>query len=93
MPRKPGAATPELVLTAVTSMRPRPDAAENPLLAMSCPTTAPDFNEAAARCRGKPLVLTVYRNRAAATSMRPRPDAAENRTEELKAATAHAALQ
>ena len=35
------------------------------------------FNEAAARCRGKPL-YRVQRHRPDQASMRPRPDAAEN---------------
>ena len=35
------------------------------------------FNEAAARCRGKPTI-TAYLGSARLASMRPRPDAAEN---------------
>ena len=35
------------------SMRPRPDAAENTALPARSVTSAPGFNEAAARCRGK----------------------------------------
>ena len=35
-------------------MRPRPDAAENPCLWKGKLTRTPCFNEAAARCRGKP---------------------------------------
>ena len=58
-------------------MRPRPDAAENispPLRGARAPTC---FNEAAARCRGK--LLLVYRTSPQTNaSMRPRPDAAEN---------------
>ena len=59
-------------------MRPRPDAAENP---GGCPPTpAPPrrFNEAAARCRGKPLLDLFNRAPNPHASMRPRPDAAEN---------------
>ena len=36
------------------------------------------FNEAAARCRGKPLKIHLFRDRRSHASMRPRPDAAEN---------------
>ena len=36
------------------SMRPRPDAAENPSIGCEVPAAASPFNEAAARCRGKP---------------------------------------
>ena len=36
------------------------------------------FNEAAARCRGKPGLLPGVCRVGAAASMRPRPDAAEN---------------
>ena len=39
--------------------------------------TWPSFNEAAARCRGKPGVVRMA-TRAQLASMRPRPDAAEN---------------
>ena len=39
----------------------------------------PSFNEAAARCRGKPHAGRVALDGAGAASMRPRPDAAENR--------------
>ena len=35
-------------------MRPRPDAAENPAVARSPVSACSSFNEAAARCRGKP---------------------------------------
>ena len=38
------------------------------------------FNEAAARCRGKPAAVSVPAVAAALASMRPRPDAAENAT-------------
>ena len=37
------------------------------------------FNEAAARCRGKPVVGRPLDLRGPLASMRPRPDAAENR--------------
>ena len=62
------------------SMRPRPDAAENPLSA-DTPRTAQwtRFNEAAARCRGKPGRNRLRRRARRSASMRPRPDAAENR--------------
>ena len=64
--------------TWIASMRPRPDAAEN----RGAPTSTLDrrrrgFNEAAARCRGKPGGRGRGERRADA-SMRPRPDAAEN---------------
>ena len=36
------------------------------------------FNEAAARCRGKPAPPALERAGEGAASMRPRPDAAEN---------------
>ena len=36
------------------------------------------FNEAAARCRGKPRARAPEITRPRAASMRPRPDAAEN---------------
>ena len=38
----------------LASMRPRPDAAENTLTTASAAYTSRGFNEAAARCRGKP---------------------------------------
>ena len=40
--------------------------------------TIPGFNEAAARCRGKPATPRACLALARAASMRPRPDAAEN---------------
>ena len=56
MPRKtPWSAT---IYDAATgaSMRPRPDAAENPGAPWNwCAASFRRFNEAAARCRGKPL--------------------------------------
>ena len=39
--------------TRAASMRPRPDAAENPACRGAAATVTPCFNEAAARCRGK----------------------------------------
>ena len=36
------------------------------------------FNEAAARCRGKPEEIELNVREVIAASMRPRPDAAEN---------------
>ena len=41
----------------VASMRPRPDAAENSRSIGGIATTTCRFNEAAARCRGKPAVV------------------------------------
>ena len=59
-------------------MRPRPDAAENPRFRPGArPGTASRFNEAAARCRGKPAQMAAVDLHGVA-SMRPRPDAAEN---------------
>ena len=46
-PRRP-------TLTPVASMRPRPDAAENPTTGRTSGRNSTRFNEAAARCRGKP---------------------------------------
>ena len=60
------------------SMRPRPDAAENGR--RSCCAFRPGyrFNEAAARCRGKPPPGCGTPRPRRRASMRPRPDAAEN---------------
>ena len=58
-------------------MRPRPDAAENVDTANPRPSGRYGFNEAAARCRGKPQSWAVSTRKSNA-SMRPRPDAAEN---------------
>ena len=45
------------------------------------PSTPRDcFNEAAARCRGKPQGYALGATIPSGASMRPRPDAAENRT-------------
>ena len=62
------------------SMRPRPDAAEN-LVGDDAKQAVAEgrFNEAAARCRGKPVGATSFPSHSHAASMRPRPDAAENR--------------
>ena len=62
------------------SMRPRPDAAENRRRAAAAWRSDPRFNEAAARCRGKPWYRRLSRAAGGAASMRPRPDAAENLT-------------
>ena len=60
-------------------MRPRPDAAEN-VRPSTCRTrTTAGFNEAAARCRGKHVLVPLSHVTPAGASMRPRPDAAENR--------------
>ena len=59
------------------SMRPRPDAAENGVSARCFAAGGTRFNEAAARCRGKPALRQRLDDRRPA-SMRPRPDAAEN---------------
>ena len=61
-------------------MRPRPDAAENaPDVVAAWLTVRAGFNEAAARCRGKPPRRRPTARRRLCASMRPRPDAAENR--------------
>ena len=60
------------------SMRPRPDAAENHVPAAERRRGHWRFNEAAARCRGKPDGRADRRQGVLAASMRPRPDAAEN---------------
>ena len=59
------------------SMRPRPDAAENGTT-QEWIWTRKSFNEAAARCRGKPDRRGGKRHHGHHASMRPRPDAAEN---------------
>ena len=59
------------------SMRPRPDAAENRTRSAVAPWGCAGFNEAAARCRGKPVQGFPLQSDILA-SMRPRPDAAEN---------------
>ena len=59
MPRKTGAAGLVPPGRQPASMRPRPDAAEN--RASATPTLRADarFNEAAARCRGKPYEMAA----------------------------------
>ena len=69
-------------------MRPRPDAAENTPSRSPSARAARRFNEAAARCRGKPAQGCLVGGRAWA-SMRPRPDAAENATRGRSAAPGH----
>ncbi len=55
MPRKTSLKTFRVAFLILASMRPRPDAAENPALpGCSLKTSGCRFNEAAARCRGKP---------------------------------------
>ena len=46
--------------------------------AATSPASPRRFNEAAARCRGKPFLCFPEIGRNPAASMRPRPDAAEN---------------
>ena len=53
MPRKTGPRAELRVDLPVASMRPRPDAAENPGAGEVGSEGWPGFNEAAARCRGK----------------------------------------
>ena len=60
------------------SMRPRPDAAENLRRVSETKCATLRFNEAAARCRGKPRRRAGERSVPVRASMRPRPDAAEN---------------
>ena len=63
----------------MASMRPRPDAAENPSRPAALPHGSARFNEAAARCRGKPspsrrmLVYGRSFNEAAARCRGKRP--------------------
>ena len=59
-------------------MRPRPDAAENASRPPAAASRPPGFNEAAARCRGKPGQEGTGGGDPVLASMRPRPDAAEN---------------
>ena len=93
MPRK----TLTVPLTAAVadnaSMRPRPDAAENHLLARQGRCAGGGFNEAAARCRGKPSATFALAAGASGASMRPRPDAAENRAAGERAYDAAMELQ
>ena len=53
MPRKTRIGERLSVRVSGASMRPRPDAAENPHLISMAQTSMKGFNEAAARCRGK----------------------------------------
>ena len=76
---------------APASMRPRPDAAENPARPCPTPAGARRFNEAAARCRGKRREIRARRAASAAASMRPRPDAAENSRCPVRQVRVHAA--
>ena len=59
-------------------MRPRPDAAENLQPTQRGYRRQRCFNEAAARCRGKPQLGRQPQILFRRASMRPRPDAAEN---------------
>ena len=54
MPRKTHAGLGRLGGRRPASMRPRPDATENPAAAVPSTTGGVGFNEAAARCHGKP---------------------------------------
>ena len=56
MPRKTPRDPHRRAAADLASMRPRPDAAENPTPAPATPAGTPGFNEAAARCRGKPRI-------------------------------------
>ena len=62
----------------IASMRPRPDAAENVRVRRRRRLRRRRFNEAAARCRGKPASGRWPWPARRRASMRPRPDAAEN---------------
>ena len=79
MPRKTVVREVDAAIEEQASMRPRPDAAENRATRTSRARAESRFNEAAARCRGKPRGLPPLVGAASAASMRPRPDAAENR--------------
>ena len=78
MPRKTRDGAAERPPWVDPSMRPRPDAAENRVPPAPAVNRAPAFNEAAARCRGKPHWTRIWRGSRRRPSMRPRPDAAEN---------------
>ena len=71
------------VVSLLVSMRTRPDAAENPGLDSPLRLWQQGFNEAAARCRGKPQASVPHRRGGRLASMRPRPDAAENQIRAL----------
>ena len=77
MPRKTSGHARARAAVEHASMRPRPDAAENPLPGSRAPRALVGFNEAAARCRGK-LAEAIAQSFPPPASMRPRPDAAEN---------------
>ena len=78
MPRKTRVEVDVAGRAADASMRPRPDAAENLFAGDADVDVGRRFNEAAARCRGKPVLSNQVVAWGAAASMRPRPDAAEN---------------
>ena len=78
MPRKTGAVAGGGGRADRASMRPRPDAAENRRARPRHAACARRFNEAAARCRGKPAPSIRMSAIRVFASMRPRPDAAEN---------------
>ena len=81
MPRKTGHLQRRLrAVLLAASMRPRPDAAENPDGIPHVGDHPGRFNEAAARCRGKPAIRPQLSSFGTPASMRPRPDAAENHT-------------
>ena len=84
MPRKTRRNRPAPPLDGRASMRPRPDAAENRGICSSAGPRMSCFNEAAARCRGKPAADRAYAVQLVKASMRPRPDAAENRLRDLR---------
>ena len=54
MPRKTHEQPPQSYVLRLASMRPRPDAAENDDEPAIVDASCARFNEAAARCRGKP---------------------------------------
>ena len=78
MPRKTRFGSRRVARRLRASMRPRPDAAENIRAGSPACRRRRCFNEAAARCRGKPGTGRVREGRCSVASMRPRPDAAEN---------------
>ena len=78
---------------AAASMRPRPDAAENGAGTAAGRRPRARFNEAAARCRGKPTVRVRVALPPPPASMRPRPDAAENARPTPGVAPARQSLQ
>ena len=57
MPRKTMAHTIRSEISIPASMRPRPDAAENLVRGFARGPAARGFNEAAARCRGKLMLV------------------------------------